>query len=133
MKLLYSFFLTGILAGLTSVSTLFLLSLLHIDDPRLYDSWYILVGVLFTALLIPVMFFLVYLPIYLFNKKDFIEKDTVAVYERYLFMPLIPIFIAGIFCQESIIKEADKRIVFISLLFSILSGFYVFTKTIKKW
>ena len=130
MKLISSFFITCLGNFLMSLFSMLLLYIVYFDFPC---NEIILIGIALNLFVIPAMYIAVYLPLYLFNRKEFLENEIAIVYRRYLFIVLIPITVVSALICEKIIHGTETKIILLNILISILFSFYLFTKTIKRY
>jgi len=125
MKLLTSFIITCISTAIMSALTMLLLYF----TSNYLDHWSILFGQLFILLSIPVIFLVLYLPIFNYNKISFSKKDPIELYKKYLWISLLPIVTLSIFLIETIMQSYELKIVLLNALLTTLFEFYLFVKT----
>ncbi len=132
MKIISSFFITCIVTFVISSALAGVLYLLHIDlitaNDKLLEP---LVGGILSLFLIPAIYVLIFLPIYLLNKKEFLEWEILVTYQHYLFIVLVPFLIVSFFSLSLLIESTYAKTLLLQLFVSSQMGFYVFIKTIK--
>jgi hypothetical protein len=130
MRLISSLFITCIGNFPINLVSMLVLYLLYFDL-KMGDA--ILIGTGLNLLLIGIICLVVYFPLYLFNRNFFLENETFVVYQRYLFITLLPLLLFAAFASEIIIRDTKIKIILTNLLISVLFSFYLFTKTIKNY
>ena len=133
MKIISSFIITCTVTFLINLISASLLYILYIDilsnnDDNLFN---ILIDGIVSLFAVAFIYVLIYIPVYLFNKKEFMEEGVLFIYKRYLFIVLIPFIIIFLFTAEFFLTNTAARISFIPLFISAISGFYIFIKRMK--